>query len=71
MRLFFRRGQDLVLAALGIVFAGIIVGSFVWSVQILVGSFESALASQKSGDAQTTFHLDEAKKILTDRGLAP
>ena len=64
-----KKNQDVVLAILAVIFLGGIIWSYVWGIKYLLASLTKAVVIEKGQNSVVQFDLENAKKILSDRGL--
>lgn len=66
---FLRKYQDWVLVAGAAVLLGAVIGFYVWGTNILLTSVAEAVKSISIASSTSEFLLQDAQKILNDRGL--
>lgn len=66
---FLRKHQDWLLVALAALFLGIVIGFYIWGTNVLLTNMSQAVGSVPTASSTSEFLIQDAQKILSDRGL--
>ena len=69
MHWFLKQHQDWILVSVAAFLLGAMIGFYIWGIEVVLGNLTHAVSSGSTVASPVQFHVDDAAKILSDRGL--